>query len=139
MKNMSARQFALSVPLPPEQLNRYLLGRNEPTHRTIKKIQDKYPDFRPYDDEGIPVNTRIDKDAQQPSSQLLDEKERIIKEKELRIAILERLIKEKDERLSERGQFSSLQRQIKNLEHALSLIEQKQAARASVKSVTKRQ
>lgn len=44
-KNMSERQFALSIDMSPTQFNKYINGINVPGERIWKRIKSVYPDF----------------------------------------------------------------------------------------------
>lgn len=44
---LSQSQFAKSVGLPPQQLNKYATGQFQPSQRTIQKIRSRYKEFMP--------------------------------------------------------------------------------------------
>lgn len=46
-KHWSERQFAIEVGIAPEQINRYINGKNKPTRKTWDKIRAALPDFDP--------------------------------------------------------------------------------------------
>ena len=74
----SARQFAISVGIAEQQMNKYLTGKNSPSLKILNKIKSVYPDFM-----ASSMDTSSHKkDPIELFQQLLNENQKVLSQKD---------------------------------------------------------
>jgi len=135
---LSDRKFAESIGMDPAQLNKYLTGKNEPTLKTIRRIQEKYPDFG-----NVDKNVNKVEPDKAVYEELISQQREIIGLLKERVEILEERHKTKEALQKMEGQISELQKsaysQIENIETIIqNICEQMSDDRKAVEKIAKK-